>query len=262
MSQKLTYRNHAVDIHSHIIMNVDDGANSIPEAMAMLRLAYDEGISVVFATPHYGIENGYSPAAASVKSKFDLLRKEVLHEIPEMTLFLGTEWYCADDVSKRICEHKAYMMNNTDYALVEFLEYGDVTESTETIIDRLKCLCSSGIHPILAHAERYRSLQQDRNALQTICEMGVLLQVNAFDIALNNNQATRELSQWLAKEKMISFIGSDMHGLPPKRSPKMLEGINWLYENTDEKYADAVVRKNAEKYLFVPTLQQCSETNA
>ena len=51
-------------------------------------------------------------------------------------------------------------------------------------------------------------------------------------------------------ERMISFIGSDMHGLPPKRPPRMKEGINWLYENTDEEYADAVAFGNAEKLLL------------
>lgn len=251
LMEKITYRDHVVDIHSHIVVNVDDGANSITEAMAMLRLAHDEGVRAVFATPHYGIENGYSPTAAYVKSQFERLRNEVHLEIPEMTIYLGTEWYCADDVSKRIREQKAYLMNNTDYALVEFFEYGDVTESTQTILDRLERLCSTGIHPILAHAERYRALQQDRGVLKRICNMGVLLQVNAFDIVLNTKQSTRELAQWLAKERMISFIGSDMHGLPPKRVPKMKEGINWLYENTDVDYADAVVGKNAETYLNV-----------
>jgi len=50
---------------------------------------------------------------------------------------------------------------------------------------------------------------------------------------------------------MISFIGSDMHGCPPKRMPKMWEGIDWLYEHTDSDYADCVVRKNAEDILGI-----------
>ena len=57
----LWYREHAVDIHSHVLVQVDDGAQSMDEAMELLRLDWEEGARVVYATPHYGIENGYAP---------------------------------------------------------------------------------------------------------------------------------------------------------------------------------------------------------
>jgi protein-tyrosine phosphatase len=111
-------------------------------------------------------------------------------------------------------------------------------------------LKSQGFKPILAHAERYTALQKDWNLAKKLHDSGVLLQVNAYDLELNMSLKTKEPAQWMAKEKLISFIGSDMHGLPPKRTPKMKEGINWLYENTDEEYADAVAFGNAEKLLM------------
>ena len=58
------------------------------------------------------------------------------------------------------------------------------------------------------------------------------------------------LARWMAKERLISFIGSDMHGTRPgKHKPRLKEGIQWLYENTDEEYADAVCFGNAAKLL-------------
>ena len=63
---------------------------------------------------------------------------------------------------------------------------------------------------------------------------------------------TKDLAQWLAKERLVSFIGSDMHGRLPKRTPRMKEGIAWLYRNMDKEYADAVCFGNAVRMLIAP----------
>ena len=71
--------------------------------------------------------------------------------------------------------------------------------------------------------------------------------VNAYDLELNSKARDRELAQWMAKERLVSFVGSDMHGLPPKQAPRMKEGLDWLYGHTDEAYADAAAFGNAEE---------------
>ena len=236
-----------VDIHSHIIFGADDGASSLTEAVELLKLDREEGAVAVFATPHYGAENIYTPEASGVMQKFEVLKERAAEEVPEVSLYLGTEWYCAYELGRRIRERRAFRMNETDYVLVEFLEY----ESPEKIFVNLMELKSQRFKPILAHAERYKAMQEDWERLREISEAGILLQVNAYDLDLNLSLKTKNLAQWLARERMISFIGSDMHGLPPKRTPRMVEGIQWLYEHTDPEYADAVAFGNAEKLLGV-----------
>ena len=238
-----------IDIHSHIIFGADDGAESLGEAIALLKMDRDEGAFAVFATPHWGRENGYAPDAAGVMQKFEMLKERAAEEVPEVKLYLGTEWYCAWELADRVHRRDAFRMNGTDYVLAEFLEFGGVYESWEKISGNLLELQKRGFRPILAHAERYKALQEDRERLRELYDKGILLQVNAFDLELNSSARTRGLAQWLAQERMISFIGSDMHGLPPKRTPKMKEGLWWLYEHTDEEYADAVAFGNAEKLL-------------
>ena len=143
-------------------------------------------------------------------------------------------------------------MNGTPFVMVEFLEDEARSEGGKKILEQLEKLAKSQVvKPILAHAERYRALRGNRDCLKRIQDLGVLIQVNAYDLALNHHRLTRETAQWLAEERMISFIGSDMHGMPPKRQPRMREGIDWLYEHTDEAYADRVVRKNAETLLGI-----------
>ena len=238
-----------IDIHSHIIFGADDGVSSLGEAVKVLKLDRDEGATAVFATPHFGRENIFEPDAAMVRRNFEMLKERAAEEVPEVRVYLGTEWYCAWDLADRVHRRDAFRMNETDYVLAEFLEWGDISEPAGKILTNLKELKRRGFKPILAHPERYRALQADWELLREICDEGILLQVNAYDLELNLSLKTKNLARWLAKERMISFIGSDAHGMPPKRDPRMAEGIRWLYENTDEEYADAVAFGNAEKLL-------------
>lgn len=252
----LKYREFAVDIHSHMVPGVDDGAQDTEEGIDLGFLDRNEGIDVVFATPHYGIENGYAPDRELVEEQFEKITGSYGGDYncyPDV--YLGTEWYCSDDIVERIRKKEAFPMGDSDWYMVEFLECGDLTEPADVMIYRLAKMRLAGINTILAHAERYTAIQKDWNLAKRICDLGVLLQVNAYDLYLNTNKETRNLAQWLAKEKLISFIGSDMHGnREGARMPRMKEGIRWLYENTDEEYANDVVRRNAEKYLGIEKL--------
>ena len=213
-----------IDIHSHIVFGADDGAQSLWEAMQLLKLDRDEGAFAVFATPHYGRENNnYVPDAAMVMRNFELLKERAAEEVPEVRLFLGTEWYCAWDLADRVRRRDAFRMNDTNCVLTEFAEWCGLHEDPDVIVENLTRLKEGGYQPILAHAERFRALQEDW-----------------------------DLAQWLAKERLASFVGSDMHGTRRgARKPRMKEGLAWLYEHTDEAYADAVAFGNAQKYFHL-----------
>ena len=257
------YRTNAADIHSHVLPGLDDGSISMEESLELLRLDREEGVRTVFATPHYNRESGFAPTAADTFTVFNRLQAAARETCPEVELFFGTEWYCSENIVERIRNKEAWPMMPSDWYMVEFLEWECCAEPAETILRRLKKLKDNNIKTILAHAERYTALQEDRDLVKRICDLGVLLQVNAFDLQRNTKEDTRELARWMAKEHLISFLGSDMHGIrPARRFPKMRKGIRWLYENVDEDYANDVVRRNAEKYLGIPKLKEdTSEQN-
>ena len=255
---KNEHRTNAVDVHSHVIWGVDDGAQTIEESLELVALDREEGIDVIFATPHYGEGNVGAPDRELVRERFQKLLGKTANQ--NTHLHLGTEWYCDDGITDQIRRKEAVPMGDSDWYMVEFLEWGNTTEPAEVILRRLKHLKDNHIKTILAHPERYKAIQEDWDLARRICDLGVLLQVNAYDLFLNEKAATRNLAQWMAEEEMISFIGSDMHGTRIKangksaRRPQMKEGIRWLYENVDEEYANDVVRGNAEKLLGVERL--------
>jgi len=239
-----------IDIHSHIIFGADDGVSSLSEAVKVLKQDRDEGAAAVFATPHFGRENIFEPDAAMVRRNFEMLKERAAEEVPEIRLYLGTEWYCAWDLADRVFRMDAFRMNGTSYVLTEFLEYTGCHERPEKFRTNLAQLQKRGLKPILAHPERYRALQDDRDLVLELADSGVLMQVNAFDLEQNLNPVTRELAQWMARKKLIAFIGSDMHGMRPgARRPVMKEGVRWLFDNVEEEYALDVTVRNAEKLL-------------
>ena len=205
-----------VDIHSHIVFGADDGAGTLDEAVEMLKLDRREGAVAVFATPSYAPEKGFAPEAACILEKFAMLQETAAKEIPELRLFLGSECRCA----------------------------------WEMIRANLAELRRQGLRPIVTHPESCRTLAENRDLLREIVESGVLLQVNGFNLDLNLSVRTKEMAQWLAREHLISFIGSDMRGCAPGRKPRIRDGIAWLYEHTDKDYADAVCFGNAVRMII------------
>ena len=238
-----------MDIHSHIVFGADDGVGTLDEALEMLRRDREEGAAAVFATPSYAPESGFAPEASYVLEKYAILKEAAASELPDLRLFLGSECYCAWDLSRRIHRNEAFRMNGTDYVLVSFLEYGSIDETPERIQANMEELRRNGLRPIIAQPECCRTLAENRDLLRELTDSGALVQVNAFNLDLNLSVRTKEMAQWLAKERLITFIGSDMHGRFPKRTPRLKEGVAWLYEHTDSAYADDVCFGNAIRLL-------------
>ena len=107
-----------IDMHCHILPGVDDGAKDIKETKEMLRIAYEEGIRCIIATPHHHPKRGKeSPKILRRQAK---LVREAAHEIDEhFRIYLGTEIFFGQDVPDKLEAGEILSMNNRDYVLVE-----------------------------------------------------------------------------------------------------------------------------------------------
>lgn len=243
------YTDSYTDIHSHLLFGVDDGARTLDESLKMLELASWEGITTIIATPHYGTENGYAPDVRLIRGNFQTLRAGAAKAFPNLRLFLGSELYCAPGkVLRRVKQGLALSMAGTKYLLLEFMEWGNHQESAEHITKAMISIAGSEWTPILAHAQRYKGFKEKQNLYQSMAAAGVCLQINAYDLADRPDDWIRENTRWLVKNKLAHFIGTDAHR-PDRRRPVMRSGVNYLYDNCEEQYADALVRDNAEKLL-------------
>lgn len=242
-----------IDIHSHIIPGVDDGSQSIEESLLMLDKAYNEGIRTMIATPHYGLENGYAPSKSAVDEGFAQLKAAAADLHPDLRLFQGCELFAAGDIKKRAVGRT---MAGTDYLLVEFTEYDANYVSYAEICNTMIGLAADGTYrPILAHANRYRDFAEHAIELRHLVDCGVYLQINAYDLAENPKLRVRQLAQWLVDHELAHFLGTDAHRMERQRPnqklrpPIMRSGVDYLYDNYEEKYVDNLVRNNAERML-------------
>lgn len=231
------------DIHSHILP-VDDGALDLNEALATIQRSYDQGVRLLFASPH---SFAFREEPDDVYKIFDELRTLVNRKLPDMHLMLGCEVLCDKDRMEKVLdalEQKILpRMGTTEYVLTEFYTDTD-KEEVDYCTDKLM---AAGFIPVIAHLERYPALFENHDHLKKMHEK-MLFQINAYSIAEEKDEVIKAHARFLLQEKLVDFLGSDTHGM--KHRPPMWESaIRYLEQNCGKEYAEALLYKNASEYF-------------
>ena len=234
-----------IDIHIHLIPDVDDGSANMRMSLSMLELARNEGITSFICTPHYGEFGKAARPREYVDSQFEYLKKYAAEQFPEIKLFRGNELFFCRDIPKKLGEGRACSMNGTDYLLVEF----EPEERAKDVYDDLSFLIENGYKPILAHAERIFDLADNTKYVARLVESCVLLQVNAVSLTLERCKPFKKLARYMIEQRFASFIGTDAHG-DDYRVPYYKPAVEWLYKKFDEAYVDGLVFGNVAKLLI------------
>ena len=229
-----------VDLHIHAVPRVDDGAKDVRTSLAMLRMAYDQGVRHIFCTSH----NGYSREDADKYSLGFLMLNSMARSVfPDLKLYRGTEVLCAaeyiDDIIYGLKNEIFLPLGNSDCVLTEF--YPDVTpDEAEKITESL---IKAGYRPIIAHAERYPGLYE---IVPELIKSGCRIQVNAHSLTSDADEDEKTYARRLLSERYVSFIGSDSHDLL-YRPPMLSEGVRYIREYAENGYAEDILHGNAEK---------------
>lgn len=232
-----------IDIHSHIIPGVDDGAENFEESMDMIETAYQEGIRVMIATPHYGKWNpDYNKEYAIGRFRELCSRVKVVH--PDMKLFFGNEIYYGTGVVDDLRNGRAMTLGGTDYALVEFSPEAEY----QKIYDGLREFINAGYRPVLAHAERYRCLRNDLKGMKAVIDMGVCIQINAGTFLGKLFGKQTSWAKRLLDERMVHFIASDCHNAG-SRKPVMKTAVEEMMRVAWDDIVEDVVYTNIVKLV-------------
>lgn len=164
-----------IDLHTHILPGLDDGAPDLETSVLMAAVAAESGVTHLVATPHSNqrgaFENYASPA---LQVRFDCLRAAVREAGIPLELSLGMEIFGTGDVPKLLREGRLLTINGGRYLLIEFGFHEDPLR-IERLLDEL---LAAGYWPVVAHPERYYGLQRMPNYLYDWVNRGVVLQVN------------------------------------------------------------------------------------
>lgn len=196
-----------IDLHSHILPGIDDGAADISDSVILVRELAAGGVTDVFATSHYIDETNYVSPAAANKKLLKALKTRLKKEGVDINLHLGNEIYITPRIYKLLEAGEISSLGGSKYLLVELPMSGEFPNSRDIFLELIRM----GYNVVLAHPERYTKFSKDFSELVDLYEMGVLLQCNVGSFVDQYGKSVRKLAVKLAKNKMIWGVGSDIH---------------------------------------------------
>ena len=195
-----------VDLHSHIIPNIDDGSKSMDETIEMIKKARMNCIDYIVATPHY-INNKYTSTKEDNILKVEKINSLLKEKNINITILLGNEIMLDTDTLELLEEDKISTINNSKYVLIEF----NMQILYPNIYNILNLYIQKGYIPIIAHPERYRYIQKDINIAKKLVEVGCILQMNLSSLSNYYGKDAKNCLKQLLKNKLIGTWGSDIH---------------------------------------------------
>lgn len=227
-------KNNLVDLHSHIVYGVDDGARTIEEALAMVQAAYDQGVRYLLATPHYH-RHLFHYSRALIEERFVKLCRAVKKHLPDMNLYLGCEVFCTYGMEMHLQKPEFLTIHDTNKVLLEFHPTVSFAEISRHVHD----FQLFGYEVILAHVERYACL--DRERLQALAERHCLLQINAGNLLppkllVDPKRAVKKRARAYVKEGLVHLVASDMHDLD-RRAPFLAQAYDEVLRLGSEEQA-------------------------
>lgn len=228
-----------IDLHSHILPEQDDGAQSLRESLAMARMAVDSGIRAMVATPHCADDR-----TREVYGAWQLLREALEENGIPLRLYLGMEIFGTPDTARMLREGKLFTLNGSRYPLIEFSFRSDGEEES----DILRSICRAGYRPLVAHPERYAYIQENPDLINRWHHMGCLFQVNRGSLLGRFGRHARETAFELVERGFATVIASDAHSYR-MRTPWMEDVRQMLSEEISPLCAEVLLQENPRKIL-------------
>jgi protein-tyrosine phosphatase len=221
------------DIHSHILPGIDDGARDMDETLRMLSAAYEEGIRVIVATPHY--IDGYMNASPDrLYTLIEDINMAHSGSGRKPKILPGNELLYSNDIIRALDRGYALTLRGTRYILLEFPVDASYRYIREGVT---KCLYA-GYIPIIAHIERYKSLHNMDELVAELIKTGAYIQINFSALKRSIHNPDRNFCSRLIKKRLVHFLGTDAHGAY-SRTPSIQGAVAYLRE----RYGEQTVRR-------------------
>lgn len=228
-----------IDIHTHILPAVDDGAKDLEQSLAMLRMAAGAGTTDIVATCHSNSRYTFDPRLmetriAELQAAADGVR---VHYGCELHLTL-------DGIENALRSPDEYSIAHQGYLLVEFSDLL-IPRSTREIFSRM---LDRGLRPIVAHPERNPLLRTRLPELQSWIELGCSTQVTGQSLTGRFGKSAKASAHELIAKGLVHFLASDAHDL--EHRPPVLNDV-WQYveETFDRDTATRLLEENPRAVL-------------
>lgn len=199
-----------VDIHSHILPQIDDGAKNEDMSFKMFHTAQRNGIAKIILTPHHKPMH-HNANSQKIAELTQTLQQEIKKHGIEIELYTGNEIYYNSDILTLLEQKNVLTMANSDYVLVEFGPMDDFGYIRNGVYQIL----SGGYRPILAHAERYAAMRASTDYFERMIDMGCCIQINAGSIMGQFGFDTKIFTRRLLKKELVHFVARRTSSIHP-----------------------------------------------
>ena len=229
-----------VDMHSHVIWGVDDGAEQKAETVRMLKEAAEDGIGKIVCTPHVtpGVYEFPEEAfLAHFREAEAFIRREGL----DLKLYTGAEVLYMDNTPRMLREGRVMTLAGTKQVLVEF----SPTDTRERICDALQKVAGCGYIPVIAHMERYPAIRTTDQVREMKNRFRAMVQINARSLTRKAPLLRRGFFNGIFREGLVDYVATDAHAAEG-RGTCMTAGMKELREKYGDDTANRIL-ENADR---------------
>ncbi|AMC94060.1 hypothetical protein AOC36_08680 [Erysipelothrix larvae] len=210
-----------IDIHTHILFGIDDGAKTLEDSLALIDMQLEQGVHTIVLTPHYNPLKQDLDAFIELRDKnCQILKQAILETHRDITILKGAEVLYSSKLFEMNLED--LVIENTDYILIEF----SPRTLPSNLMNQISELIGMGYIPIIAHMERYPYFKDNLDLPIDLMKCGVLMQVNASSFI---DQSQSSFIHACMRHGWIHCIASDVHSID-KRPSNMIKAKQAIKE--------------------------------
>lgn len=198
-----------IDIHCHLLPDIDDGASSLDDSLQMARLAVEEGITHAVLTPHI-TPGRWENTRAIIAAATNAFRQALEEEGIPLQVDYAAEVRISDQIFSLLAADQIPFLGEWEGYRVMLLEFPHthILPGTDKLVD---WLIRQGIRPLIAHPERNRELMQKPDKLRPLLDKGCLAQLTGASITGRFGAEARTAAEYYIREDLITLIASDAH---------------------------------------------------
>jgi len=224
-----------VDIHSHLLPGIDDGAKNLETSMELIKKMYALGIKNFITTPHL-LGDVYPNSSDTIKLKLQEVKNELSRQgLDDITITAAAE-YMLDEQFQVLLKNDDILPLKDNFILVEMSYFSAPMNLYDILFDiQLK-----GYKPVLAHPERYNFFHNDFESYYKLKKAGCLFQLNFLSLTTQYGKHVQKISKKLLDLEMYDFVGTDTHHI------KHLELLETMLTVKNKNKLERVLKNNAQ----------------
>lgn len=235
-----------LDLHSHLIPGIDDGADTVETSLQLIRALQEMGYKTLYTTPHV-MSDLYPNTRASILEGLARLKSAVQAAGINMEIGAAAEYYM-DEYFENIIHNEEILPLPDNRVLIEM----SFVTAPPNLFHYIFKLQTKSYKPILAHPERYLFLKSKFNEYHRLKEYGCEFQLNILSLIGHYGKPVQETAFKLLKNKLIDYLGTDLHHqrhaelLQDALKDRKVREILTNYEFSNAKLAESVLAASSK----------------